>query len=154
MIRSMTGYGRSEGRHQNHMMVVELRSVNHRYCEVMLKFPKLLIPIETEFKKLIQDRFLRGRIDCSVTLNGEGKPMKQLSLNRELAEQYFSLMETLKRDLGLEGRLDLSLLAGIPDLIVVAEPPMLVEELGKATKKLLSNAMDSLDAMRQLEGKQ
>ena len=60
MIRSMTGYGRSEGHHQNHTMVVELRSVNHRYCEVMLKLPKLLLPIETEFKKLIQDRFLRG----------------------------------------------------------------------------------------------
>jgi hypothetical protein len=55
----------------------------------------------------------------------------------------------LKRDLDLEGRVDLSLLAGIPDLIVVTEPPMLMEELGKATKKLLSNAVDSLDEMRQ-----
>ena len=50
--------------------------------------------------------------------------------------------------------MDLSLLAGIPDLIVVTEPPMLMEELGKATKKLLSNAVDSLDEMRQREGKQ
>jgi uncharacterized protein (TIGR00255 family) len=135
-------------------MVVELRSVNHRYCEVMFKLPKLLLSIETEFKKLIQERFSRGRIDCSISLNGEIKPTKKLSLNRELAEQYCSLMETLKHDLGLEGKVDLSLLAGIPDLIMVTEPPMPAEELGRAAKGLLRKAMDSLDEMRLWEGRQ
>src|SRR6266446_6878636 len=154
MIRSMTGYGRCEGHHQNRTMVVELRSVNHRYCEVMLRLPKPLLSIETEFKKLIQDRFPRGRIDCSITLNGEGESVKQLSLNRELAKQYCFLLETLKQELGLEGKVDLALLANIPDLIVVTEPPMLLEELGTAANRLLEKAMDSLDEMRQREGKQ
>ncbi len=150
----MTGYGRSEGHHQNHTMVVELRSVNHRYCEVMLRLPKPLLSIETEFKKLIQDRFPRGRIDCSITLNGGGESVKQLSLNRELAKQYCFLLETLKQELGLEGKVDLALLANIPDLIVVTEPPMLLEQLGTAANRLLKKAMDSLDEMRQREGKQ
>lgn len=150
----MTGYGRSEGRHQNHTMVVELRSVNHRYCEVMLRLPRPLLSIETEFKKLIQDRFPRGRIDCSVTLNGEGESVKQLSLNRELAKQYCSLLETLKQELGLEGKVDLAMLADLPGLIMVTEPPVLLEELGTAAKKLLKKAMDSLDEMRKREGKQ
>lgn len=150
----MTGYGRSEGHHQDHTMVVELRSVNHRYCEVMLRLPKPLLAIDTEFKKLIQGRFPRGRIDCSITLNGEGESVKQLSLNRELAKQYCSLLETLKQELGLEGKVDLTMLANIPDLIVAAESPMLLEELGTAAKRLLKKAMDSLDEMRQREGKQ
>jgi uncharacterized protein (TIGR00255 family) len=150
----MTGYGRSEGRHQSHRVVVELRSVNHRYCEVMLRLPKLLLSIETEIKKLIQDRFSRGRIDCSISLNGEGRAVKKLILNRELAGQYCAVMETLKRDLGLEGGVDLSLLAAVPDLIEVKETPMLAEELGKTAKRLLKKAMDSLDQMRRWEGKQ
>ncbi len=128
--------------------------MNHRYCEVMLRLPKPLLSIETEFKKLIQDRFPRGRIDCSITINGEGESVKQLSLNRELAKQYCSLLETLKQELGLEGKVDLALLANIPDLIVVTEPPMLLEELGTVAKRLLKKAMDSLDEMRQREGKQ
>ena len=154
MIRSMTGYGRSEGRHQNHTVVVEIRSVNHRYCEVMLKLPKLLFSTEPELKKLIQDRFSRGRIDCSISLNGEGRSVKKLTINRELAEQYCSMMETLKRDLGLEGRVDLSLLAAIPDLIEVKEPLVPVEEIVRTAKTLLRKAMDSLEEMRRWEGKQ
>jgi uncharacterized protein (TIGR00255 family) len=154
MIRSMTGYGRGEGRYQSCMMVVELRSVNHRYCEVMLRLAKPLLAIETDFKKLIQDRFTRGRIDCSVTLDGGEESAKHLSLNRELARQYYSLLEMLKQDLGLEGKVDLAMLANFRDLIVVTEPPVLLEELGIVAKRLLKKAIESLDEMRQEEGRQ
>jgi len=154
MIRSMTGYGRGEGRYQSRRMVVELRSVNHRYCEVMLRLPKPLFAIETDLKKLIQDRFTRGRLDCSVTLDGEEESTKLLSLNRELAKQYFLLLETLKQDLGLEGKVDLAMLANIRDLIVVTEPPILPEELGATAKSLLKKALESVDEMRQREGRQ
>ena len=154
MIRSMTGFGRSEGRFQNRMVAVELRSVNHRYCEVMLRLPKPLLSIETDLKKLIHERFSRGRIDCSITLNGEEESTQQFSLNRELARQYRSLLETLKEDLALEGKVDLAMMANVRDLIVVTEPPLQIEEFSAAAKRLLKKAMESLDEMRQREGKQ
>jgi uncharacterized protein (TIGR00255 family) len=135
-------------------MTVELRSVNHRYCEVMMRLPKPLLAIETDLKKLIQDRFRRGRLDCSVTLDGEEESTKLLSLNRELAKQYYLLLETLKQDLGLEGKVDLAMLANIRDLIVVTEPPLRLDELGAAAKSLLKKALEAVDEMRRGEGRQ
>ncbi|MFQ5454658.1 MAG: YicC/YloC family endoribonuclease [Nitrospirota bacterium] len=92
MIKSMTGYGRSEGEQNNIYYVVELRSVNHRFCEISTRLQKVFVPLENKIKKMIQSRFSRGRIDVTISANGLNGENKRLQINKELAKQYCSLL--------------------------------------------------------------
>mgnify|MGYP001557908336 CR=1 FL=1 len=70
MIKSMTGYGRRETAWAGGSVVVELRSVNHRFCEVVIRLPKALFSLEEEFKRKIQHRCTRGRTELTTSLLG------------------------------------------------------------------------------------
>src|SRR5581483_105828 len=107
MIRSMTGYGRAEGHHKSRSIVVELRSVNHRYCDVMIRLPKQLAPFEEAIKKKVQGRFARGHIEVSVNFNGAANVPKRFKLDVESAEGCYQILKKLKKDLRLPGEIDL-----------------------------------------------
>ena len=67
MIRSMTGYGRYEAENEESRLVVEIKSVNHRYCDISIRLPKNLNPFENIIRKQLKDRISRGKIDVFVT---------------------------------------------------------------------------------------
>ena len=105
VIRSMTGYGRAEGRYKTVPIVVEVRSVNHRHCEVVTRLPKIMQRHEERFRKQVQDRLSRGRIDVSVSFNGDGEPAGlELRLDHALARQYLAALKELQRDLRFGNR--------------------------------------------------
>src|SRR5207244_9202917 len=72
MIRSMTGYGCAEGRHKGTPITVEIRSVNHRHSEVMVKLPRGLQAHEDRIRDLVQARVARGRVEVAGKLSGGG----------------------------------------------------------------------------------
>lgn len=112
----MTGYGRME----KGGFIVEIRSFNHRFLDISIRLPKNLAPLEIEVKKGIQQRFSRGRFEVSITREGkEGK--RFLTLERELAYQYYKLLNDLKKELDLKGEVSLPLIASMKDLVAVAE---------------------------------
>ncbi|MDD2670821.1 MAG: hypothetical protein PHW43_00320, partial [Syntrophales bacterium] len=71
MIKSMTGYGRSESLFQNRIFSVEIKSLNHRFLEVFVRLPSTLSSLEPDIKKRIADRFSRGRIEAVVRMDAE-----------------------------------------------------------------------------------
>ncbi|MDC4226522.1 MAG: hypothetical protein MPW15_20305 [Candidatus Manganitrophus sp.] len=77
-------------------VAVELRSVNHRYCDVVVRIPKLLAPLEETIKKKVQERFARGHIELSVSFNGAANAPKQFKLDLESAEAYHRILKKLK----------------------------------------------------------
>ena len=99
MIISMTGYGRSEVAWSGGTVTAELRSVNHRFCEIVVRLPKALSSLEEELKRTIQQCCARGRIELTVSLSGGKETGKQLSLDQALARQYHSLLRDLKKQL-------------------------------------------------------
>ena len=66
MIRSMTGFGQKHAPWQDGAVTVEVRSVNHRFLEVACRLPRPLHALEEPFKKAVQQRCTRGRIDMTV----------------------------------------------------------------------------------------
>ena len=66
MLRSMTGYGRSESRVEQGDIIVEVKSSNHRFCDISLRMPQRCFALEHDIKKLILARLKRGRIDLSI----------------------------------------------------------------------------------------
>ena len=154
MIQSMTGYARSERKDKGRVFVLELRSVNHKYCDISIKLPKTLLGLEGMIKKTIQEKFSRGKFDVLVSRNGSDDYTRSLVLDEELVSQYFNILQGLKKKFGLKGEIDINLLAGFSDLIKVAE----VEEDQKAIEKvlmsLLQRTIDSLNKVRREEGKE
>ncbi|HEY4485101.1 MAG TPA: YicC/YloC family endoribonuclease [Nitrospiria bacterium] len=153
MIQSMTGHGRSESSHKDLAIVAELRSTNHKYCDVVIRLPKFLLSLESPLKKQIQQHFTRGRFDLAVTVNGAAAQRKRLDLDLDLAEQYFKILKQLKSKLELSGQTDLALLAGFRDIITLSEPAEAGDDLTRKVQSLVKEAMTRLEAMRRQEGK-
>ncbi len=153
MIRSMTGFGRRQAPGAGGTVTVEVRSVNHRFCEIALRLPKGMASMEDSLKELIQRHCARGRVDLTVTLTGGRETRTTVSLDRQLAKQYHRLLEQLRKEFRLAGQIDLTLLAGLRDLIVVSEQPVGDKALQTLIRRLASGAIIDLDRMRLREGK-
>lgn len=151
MIASMTGFGRAEAPFGDLRVAAEVRSVNHRFCEVAARLPKSLTAHETRFRKVVQRRVARGRVDLSVSTGGD-HPARRIAVDVDLARQYQQAFQTLKEQLGVPGEVSLDLLISARDVLTTAEPDTDVEALADHVEGLIQRALDGLDAMRRQEG--
>lgn len=152
MIKSMTGYGRSEGSYRNLVLVAELRSTNHKYCDITVRLPKFLLPLETPLRKRLQERFTRGRLELAVTVNGTAEQTKRLEVDLELARQYARILKEIKAKLELSGPVDLAMLMSFRDIITTGELEEATDELASQIQQRVNEAMGRLEAMRKKEG--
>jgi uncharacterized protein (TIGR00255 family) len=152
MIRSMTGYGRREAAWKGGSVSAEIRAVNHRFCEVQVRLPRHLTALEEGIKKLVQSGCARGHIDVIVTVSGHVEGKRTASLDRALATQYYSLLRQLQRELRVTGTVDLALLVGLRDVIVVTEEAKPDRAVPSLVKRTVKGALADLDAMRRREG--
>ncbi|MDE3051656.1 MAG: YicC family protein [Nitrospirota bacterium] len=153
MIHSMTGFGRRQAPWQDGSVTVEMRSVNHRFLEIACRLPRPLSHLEDSFKKAIQQRCIRGRVDITVTVQGGKGRAGSVNLDQPLAKQYHEALRTLKKSLKLSGSIDLALMAGLRDVVSVSDQPAEDPKLEKMVRQLTTQALSDLDAMRTREGK-
>ena len=152
MIKSMTGYGKSEAPAGNGRIVVEVRSVNHRYGEVYIKMPRTLLPFENEVRKAVSGRLKRGKIEVFIQMEKAAGSGTRPVLDIDMARSYLELFMRMKDALGLHDQVSLSLIAAQKDVLSQGEwedaPDAALEELLSA----VAGAVDNLDAMRVREG--
>jgi len=152
MIRSMTGYGRRQTLWQDGAITVEIRSVNHRFLEISCRLPRVLNALEDAFKKAVQQRCARGRIDVTVTIQGTKGRGGSVSVDQALAKQYHQALRKLKTSLKLSGPIDVALMAGLRDVVSVSDQPPDDPKLAGVVQKLAAQALDDLHDMRKREG--
>lgn len=152
MIQSMTGYARSEWSGEGKSYVAEIRSVNHKYCDVSIKLPRTLLSLEGMVKGIIQKEFSRGKFDVIISRNGSDDYAKRLVLDEELVRQYFNILQDLKARFGLKGEIDINLLSGFSDMIKVSPVEEDEKEVARILKKVLHKAIISLIEIRNREG--
>lgn len=147
----MTGYGRGDAEG----WTTEIRSVNHRFGDVVLRVPPSLAPLENRFKEEIKKRVKRGRVEVRCT---EGKTIKSkalsLSLDEELADRVYELLKRLNERYGFGRDIDLSLLANFREIFRPSEESPDLESLWASVLPSLKGALESLDGARQHEGEQ
>ena len=153
MIHSMTGFGRRQTPWQDGSVTVEMRSVNHRFLEIVCRIPRPLSHMEDSFKKAIQQLCTRGRIDVTVTIQAGKGHAGSVNLDQSLAKQYHQALHTLKKTLKLSGSVDLALIAGLRDVVSVSDQPAEDPKLAKMVQQLTAKALTDLDGMRTREGK-
>ncbi len=152
MLKSMTGFGRAEGETSLGKVIVEARSVNHRYSDINIKLPKRLSSFENRIKELVRSQVSRGRIDITLRLDTLGEEKVQLSVDLDLAQQYYRVFEDLKEKLHLKDEITLGLLAEAKDLITAKEESVDIEPYWREVLPILNQSLQSMDAMKRLVG--
>ncbi len=152
-MRSMTGFGKREILSQGTMVGVEIRAVNHRFCEILARLPKTLSSMELDLKEQVKQVCHRGRIEIMVTVNGSGLASKKnVQLDRDLARRYIQGLKGLQRDCQLSGTIDVNVIAGFRDLFAVNEEPAPFKDLSTVVRRLTKKALGDLEKMRKNEG--
>jgi uncharacterized protein (TIGR00255 family) len=151
-MQSMTGYGRSEVRHAHLALTVEARSVNHRYLDIALRYPRIYAPLEARMKQRVSTYFTRGRIDITLVQQESTDTRRALLLDQTLAQQYNDALQRLQESLSLPGTIDLSLIASLRDVFRVEEASADVENDWDLIAQGLDAALQALQTMRRQEG--
>ena len=152
MIYSMTGFGRAEGQVFDRRVVVELKSVNNRFRDVIVRLPKRLTAIEEEIKKVVGGRVSRGRVDVFLQVDESAALFKRPRLNLELARAYYDVLDQLRRELSLSQEVGLDHLVEYRDVISWEEEDVPLDEFMAALAVILEEALDRLLEMRGAEG--
>jgi len=154
MISSMTGYGRAESTDNERKIVVEMRSLNHRYLEVSLRLPNLFLPMEMEIKRKVGEHFSRGRVDVTIKMDSEngGEGADRYSLNLPVLKNYFSLLVEMKNELNLADEITLDLLSRFKDVMIPVEAVPDLPACWARVEPIFYEALAKLKAMRKTEG--
>lgn len=152
-MRSMTGYGAAEGKVGRGKVFVEIRTVNHRYCDLMLKIPAKMGVLDPKVRKLLQGCIDRGKVDFFMKERIVIDPGVQLTINEPLVHQYQSVLRKLSRLLGQKVPSDLLNVVDVKDLLLVHEGEVSYEPLWSQIKRIVDQAVGKLNKMRAMEGK-
>ncbi len=154
MLKSMTGFGRSEQHNGHFACKAEIRSVNNRFIEINTRLPKFLAALELPIKKLIKSRCARGSFDLFLSLEASDESSANIEVkpNLGMASQYFQAFKQIKDELGLSGDIPLEALLGLKD-IIKTEPLTLDTSHESMIMESVEQAMSELIEMRREEGK-
>jgi uncharacterized protein (TIGR00255 family) len=154
MIKSMTGYGKAEAVVAGRKFLIEMKSVNHRFLEISLRMPGMLLPLEGEIKKRIGEQFSRGRIEANVRMDGDGgaETAARFTLNLPLVRNYHALLCQLKEEFHLDDEVTLAMMAGFRDAFVSTETVQDTAALWEGLSGILAEAIRALTEMREKEG--
>ena len=152
MVKSMTGYGRAEDTVSGYNITVELRSVNNRYLDCNVRIPRLYLFAEEAIKSRVQNTISRGKVDVFVTLENTGEQKLNVSLNKPVADGYYSALKELAQTYGLQDDISVSLLSRFPEVLVAEKAEDDVEQMAKDICSVLDRALADFDQMRTREG--
>jgi uncharacterized protein (TIGR00255 family) len=152
--RSMTGYGRGESVSDGMKIVVEAKSVNHRYSEVVTRLPRQLLSLEDRVRKAVHERVARGRIDLQVTLDVAAAQMRTVTVDVPLARKYYDSLNGLRDTLSIADPIALRDITALPDVIKVEESGIDIEGAWLTLSKAIDLCLNALLEMRKREGKE
>lgn len=152
MIKSMTGFGRSEISEGQRRIVVEMKSVNHRYLEAGIKMPKKLNAFEARIRELLKKYAQRGKIDIFITYEDLTENKVSLKYNGELAAEYMNIFSKMAEQFSLNNDVTIGSLSRYPEVITMEEATIDEEELWHFIEKAVRQACEQFVNARILEG--
>ena len=151
MIKSMTGYGKSNMSKNLREYQVEIKSVNHRYLDVSIKMPRSLSYLEEEIKKAISAKVTRGKVDVFITFNNNSLEGRDIKINTEIARMYIQELRNLAETEGIVADIPVTEISKLPDVLTIQnnqDDETIKNELLEVTNK----AIENLVGMRKIEG--
>jgi uncharacterized protein (TIGR00255 family) len=152
MVISMTGFGRSKTNSSSISVNVEVKTVNHRFCEFNIRMPRQLLMIEDKLKKKLTQHIRRGRVEVYVSIEGESAVTRSLHVDWNLIEEYYQFIKQAHEKYNIEGTLSLQDLLNRSELIHIEESETGNEELENLVLTATEEAVILLKQMRIAEG--
>ena len=152
MIKSMTGFGRSEIVKGNRKISVEIKSVNHRYLEAGIKMPKKLNVFESRMRDLLKKYATRGKIDIFINYEDDSESQVNLKFNQNIADEYMAIFNNMSEKYNLNNDMTVGGLARFPEVITMDEVQEDEEELWHFIEEAMKAALEQFVNTRILEG--
>ncbi|MBO4893539.1 MAG: YicC family protein [Clostridia bacterium] len=152
MIRSMTGYGRSQQTVDGMNITLEVKSVNHRYFEFSTRLPRSYSFLEEKLKTFFSGTISRGKVECSVSIETLEEPDTVITLNHPLLKSYLQAYKELTDDYAIPNDISVSSLSRVPDLFIVRKQEADEEKIWAAVSAVAAAALENFTAMREREG--
>ena len=152
MIKSMTGFGRSEIVKGNRKISVEIKSVNHRYLEAGIKMPKKLNVFESRMRDLLKKYAARGKIDIFINYEDDSENQVNLKFNQNIADEYMTIFNNMSEKYNLKNDMTVGGLARFPEVITMDEVQEDEEELWHFIEEAMKAALEQFVNTRILEG--
>lgn len=153
MVKSMTGYGRGESAAGEKRYVAEIKTVNNRYRELVVRAPKTLQAVEEDVRAVLSEGFKRGRVETVLQSIKEGEEGEyELELNIPLVRSYLRIFSRLREEFGLEEKARADDLCRMKDVILMKSEEVDVVEARAAALEAVRLALDACDHMRTKEG--
>ena len=152
MIYSMTGYGRYEVEANERKILVEVSSVNHRYLDLNIRTPRILMQYEEVIRRIVKEKLTRGKVEIAISMQSVAQEDVEVVVNESLGAAYLEGLRMLGRKFDLEDDLKLSALMNINDLVSIQKKTVNNEAIEAQIESALQGALEAFIKMRQKEG--
>jgi uncharacterized protein (TIGR00255 family) len=152
LVNSMTGYGRGEAEGEGKQITVELKSVNHRYLETVVRLPRQYNSLEEKIKRVIGEKVSRGRVEVYLNFAETGEKKRFIKVDKDLALAYDNTLEDLAKTLDISYSRDLYRLVSMPDVMSVEDTQEDLDAIWAVCNNALLIALTAFIEMRGQEG--
>lgn len=152
MIKSMTGFGIGESFTERYYFNVEIKTVNHRYSDIVIRMPKYLNFLEDNIKARIKDKINRGRVEVYIKLGYIDEAGKDIKIDLQLAKVYKDKLVELIDELQIKDDIKLSDILSVPEIIQIESKEIDNDSIWDDLKIALEIALESVMSMRINEG--
>ena len=152
MLKSMTGFGRFESETPERKISVEMKAVNHRYCEISLNMTKKLNFFESAIRNLLKNYISRGKVDIFIMYEDFTEGKELVKYNEDLAKSYFDLIKKMGSQFEIDGNISASQLARFPDVFTIEEQQIDENEMWSFIENAIKNAAENFVKTRIAEG--
>ncbi len=151
-MKSMTGFGRSKLEENLREYIVEIKSVNHKYCDINIKMPRNISCYEEKIKKMLSNNIARGKIDVFITFNNFSNEGKDIIINKELAKSYINQVNEIALETGIKNDINIIEIFKMPDVLQIKINDDDSEIIWNELEKCTANAIQNFVKMREIEG--
>ena len=151
-MKSMTGFGRAKLEKNNRIYNIEMKSVNHKYSDISIKFPRNLSYLEEKIKKKIASSISRGKIDVFITFENYSEEGKDIIINHELVKKYMKEFEKLAEVNNLNMHIPVTEITKLPEVLSIKTQEEKEDVIEQEVMECLKEAISNFVVMRKQEG--
>ena len=151
-IKSMTGFGRYEAVTEERKITVEMKSVNHRYCDISIRLPKKLNFLEASIRNEIKKHINRGKIDVFITYEDYTKGGSSVKYNKDMAMEYLKYLNLISEELGVKNDVTNYNISRYPEVFTLEEQSLDEDKLQEFVNEAIDGCCKQLIKTREVEG--
>ena len=148
----MTGFGRGESVSEDCKVTVEIKAVNHRYCDLNMKLPRKLNYLEADIRNFLKQSIQRGKIDVFINYEDLSAKDVNVRLNEELGKEYYAALTKLGKSLGISSEVTALQIGRFSDVLTLEDVPVNQDFVKEQIMNALGEAADHFSDSREKEG--